>query len=299
MSFKSLFWSISIEFTYRYEDDAEIRKTNSIEYINIKNPEKVISLHFSNSNFIQNLKIELFPNIKSLVFDNIKFDMLNNIEIIGKCKKLNKLWFKNTNISYLSQFINSNNINLEFLLVDNCSNLDLIDIKQIKTLIELHINHSMICSLDEISDLTELRILNLRNNNLSSLKNIKKLVNLESLNIQYNLIENLDELSLIPNLKYLYADYNKIQYLWILPLLNLKYLEMSNNNLESIKILEFSPELEVVNIKNNPIKHLPNLSKIINLNYERFQVDWKNIISIDNMKSFGLIKNMILNIKYF
>ena len=54
-----------------------------------------------------NFNIELFPNIKSLVFDNIKFDMLNNVEIIGKCKKLNKLWFKNTNISYLSQFINS------------------------------------------------------------------------------------------------------------------------------------------------------------------------------------------------
>ena len=297
MSFKSLFWSVPIEFTYRYEDDGEIRKTNSIEYNNIQNPEKVNSLHFSNSIFIQNFNIELFPNIKSLVFDNIKFDTLNNVEIIGKCKNLNKLWFKNTNISYLSQFINSNNINLEFLLVDNCSKLDLVDIKQIKTLIELHINHSMICSLDEISDLIELRILNLRNNNLSSLNNIKKLVNLESLNIQYNLIENVDELSFIPNLKYLYADNNNIQKLWLLPLINLKYLEISNNKLESIKILESSPELEVVNIKSNPIKYLPNLSKITNINYERFQVDWKNIIYIDNMKSFSLIKNMIMNMK--
>jgi hypothetical protein len=297
MSLKSLFWSAPIEFTYRYEDDGEIRKTNYNDYTQIKNPEKVISLHFSNSIFIQNFNVELFPNIKSLVFDNIKFDMLNNVEFIGKCRKLNKLWFKNTNISYLSKFINSNNINLEFLLVDNCSKLDLVDIKQIKTLIELHINHSMICSLDEISDLTELRILNLRNNNLSSLNNIKKLVNLESLNIQYNLIENIDEIAQLTNLKYLYADNNNIQNLWVSPLINLKYLEISNNKLESIKILELSPELEVLNIKNNLIKHLPNLSKITNLNFERLQVEWKDIISIDNMKSFGLIKNMIINMK--
>ncbi len=297
MSFKSLFWSTPIEFTYRYEDDGEIRKTNTNEYEQIKNPEKVISLHFSNCSFIQKFNIELFPNIKSLVFDNVKFDILNNVEIIGKCKKLNKLWFKNSNISYLSQFIITNNINLEFLLVDNCSKLDLVDIKQIKTLLELHINHSMICNLDEISDLTELRILNLRNNNLSSLNNIKKLVNLESLNIQYNSIENVDELANLTNLKYLYADNNNIQHLWMLPIPNLKYLEISNNKLESVKILELSPELEVLNIKNNNITHLPNLSKITNLNYERLQIDWKNIISIDNMKSFGLIKNMIMNIK--
>ena len=297
MSLKSLFWSTSIEFTYRYEDDGEIRKTNSNEYQQIKTPEKVNSLYFSNCSFIQNLNIELFPNIKSLLFDNVKFDMLNNIEIIGKCKKLNKLWFKNTNISYLSQFIINNNINLEFLLVDNCSKLDLVDIKQIKTLIELHINHSMICNLDEISDLTELRILNLRNNNLSSVSNINKLINLESLNIQYNLIENVDELAQLKKLKYLYADNNNIQQLWLIPLTNLKYLEISNNKLESIKILELSPELEVLNIKNNNINHLPNLNKITNLNYERLQIDWKNIISIENMKSFPLIKNMIINIK--
>jgi len=58
-------------------------------------------------------------------------------------------------------------------------------------------------------------------------------------------------------------------------------------------IIESFKELEVLNIKNNPIKVLPNLLNLKNLDYECLKIDWINIIDLKGMKGFELIKNMI------
>ena len=124
-----------------------------------------------------------------------------------------------------------------------------------------------------------------------------KLIDLESLDLGKNNISDISRIKSLNKLKYLYVDNNKIKELWTQPLLNLKYFIATSNQIEKVKILESSPQLEVLDLKNNNIKHLPNLSKMTNINYNRLEIDWTNIIDIEGMKSFSLLKCMIINLK--
>jgi Leucine-rich repeat (LRR) protein len=297
MSLRNLLWSSSIEFDFRYNDSKLFLKTDSLQYKTIKEPEKIYSFCFRDCEFFQNFNVDLFPNIHFISFENVRFNSLTDLEFIGKCKNLKKLRFKNANLMYLSTFIISNDINLESLIIDNCNKLDIIDIKQIKTLKELHINNNNLINIDDLIDLTQLVVLNLNKNTLVNINGISNLINLESLNLDNNSLIELKEISNLPKLKYLYANGNLIRELWISPCISLKYIELSNNCIEKIKILESSSNLEGLNLKGNFIKHLFNLGKLTNFNYDRFQIDWQNIIEIEGMKSFPLIKCMILGLK--
>lgn len=298
MSILGYFRFGSTEIIYRYFDGEEFKKTNVYDINNISTPDNVHSLQFHNCQFNEistRMNFELFSNVEILSFENIIFGDLSNYTFFEKLKNIKKLSFINCDIKYLHNFIESNSIKLEYLKLDKCELIEIATIGKLKNLVELHINNNTkLTSIHtELDTLHNLKILNLRRNALIDIKGLNKLNELESLDIGENFINNISYIENLTKLKYLYTDSNDIKDLWENPLLNLKYFIANKNKIDKIKILESSPELEVIELKQNKLRHLPNLSKMVNINYNRFEIDWDNIIDIEGMKGFGILKCMI------
>lgn len=298
MSILGYFRFGSTEIIYRYSDGEEFKKTTVYDINNISTPENVHSLHFHSCQFNEistRMNFELFSNVEILSFENIVFGDLSSYTFFEKLKNIKKLSFINCDIKYLNNFIESNSIKLEYLKLDKCELIEIATIGKLNNLIELHINNNTkLTSINkEFDTLNNLKILNLRKNGLIDVKGIDKLTELESLDIGENYINNISCIESLTKLKYLYIDSNDIKNLWDKPLLNLRYFIGNKNKIDKIKILESSPELEVIELKQNQLRHLPNLSKMVNINYNRFEIDWDNIIDVEGMKGFGVLKCMI------
>ena len=298
MSILGYFRFGSIEIIYRYSDGEEFKKTTVNEINNIPNSNNIHSLHFHSCQFNEistRMNFELFSNVEVLSFENIIFGDLSSYTFFEKLKNIKKLSFINCDIKYLNNFIESNSIKLEYLKLDKCEQIELSSIGKLNSLIELHLNNNTkLTSINtELDSLNNLKILNLRKNALVYIKGLNKLTELESLDIGENYINDISCIEDLTKLKYLYIDSNDIKNLWTKPLLSLKYFIGNKNKIDKIKILESSPELEVIELKQNQLRHLPNLSKMTNINYNRFEIDWDNIIDVEGMKGFGILKCMI------
>ena len=301
MSILGYFGFGSTEIIYRYSNDNECKKTNVYLINNISTPDNIHSLHFHNCQFSEisnKMNFELFSNVEVLSFENIVFGDLSSYTFFEKLKNIKKLSFINCDIKYLNNFIESNSIKLEYLKLDFCELIDIATIGKLNNLIELHINNNskltyITTELDTLNNLNNLKIINLRKNALTDIKGLSKLTELESLDIGENFINNISCIENLTKLKYLYIDSNDIKDLWTKPLLNLKYFIANKNKIDKIKILESSPELEVIELKQNQLRHLPNLLRMTNINYNRFEIDWNNIIDIEGVDNFGILKCMV------
>jgi Leucine-rich repeat (LRR) protein len=287
----------AIEFSYLDIETTEMKKTTQNEYKNIPNKEKIIAFNFFNTTFDFEFDINLFPNVESLYFESIMFNSLSSYSFISKCSKLHKLYFKNCNIKYLSSLINTSNIELKSLTLDSIDIIDDVDISLITTLEELYIIKSRLTRIGDLFKLQNLKILNLNNNSLVKLNQIEKLTKLKILNISFNALVNIDEIENLSLLEEININNNQITQLWNLektPLI--KKLFLSKNNITNVNDLIKLKNLEVFEINLNPINSLPNLLLLQHLNYDLIKVDWNQIINVEGMKGFGLIKNIIKNL---
>jgi len=264
-----------IEFFYLEIDATEMKKTTQNEYKNIINKEKIIAFNFFNTTLDFEFEINLFFNVKSLYFESVMFNSLSSYSFISKCSKLQKLYFKNCNIKYLSSLINTSNIQLKSLTLDSIDIIDDVNIGLMTTLEELNIIKSRLTYIGDLSKLQNLRILNLENNSLVN-------------------IDDIENLSLLEEI---YCNNNQITQLWNLektPLI--KKLVVSKNNITNVNDLIKLKNLEIFEINLNPINYLPNLLLLQHLDYDLIKVDWNQIQNIEGMKGFGLIKNIIKNL---
>ena len=324
MSFFGLFKNTPVEIIYRYRDEEhliyvseseqdgiikveekndvtkiqEINKISLNDINKIYQPENICSLQFQNCNFyevIKKMDMQKFNNIEEIKFDKVIFN--ENCNVFDNFDKIKKLSFNESNIKDLSYFNLSKN-KLIYLSFNKCLNINLSQIFQnLEDLEELYINNNNIEKIEliESNKCTNLKILNLRNNDLVKIDGINNLRNLETLDIGENLIDDISSINNLTKLKNLYIEQNQIKKLWTTPLPKLSYLNASSNKIEEIKILETSPELEVLNIKSNEINILPNLLKLSKLNFNRLEIDWKRVTEFEGMKSFLLLKCMINN----
>lgn len=290
----NLIRSAPIEFFYLEIESKEMKKTTTNEYKNLPNKDKIIAFNFFNITLDFEFEIELFPNIQSLLFDSIIFTSISSYSFISKCKKLSILEFKKSTIKYLSSLISTSNIQLKSLKLDSIDIIDDVDISLISSLEELYIIKSRLTRIGEIHKLVNLKKLHLENNSLIKLNQIEKLTKLTYLNISYNALTNIDEIENLPLLEEIYCNYNQIAQLWNFektPLI--RKLNIANNNLTKCDDLIKLKNLETFEINLNPINSLPNLLLLSKLNYEIIKIDWDLIRTVDGLKGFGLIKNII------
>lgn len=187
-----------------------------------------------------------------------------------------------------------------------------------------------------------LRTLNLKNHGIHSLAEIKSpMESIEELNLGYNFLNSLYDISeKFPNLKKLSLEGNPIPdfhiqfitgdklthlnlsniYLESLTSLeesalynlkNLKYLNLSHNNLDDLDIIKYleSDNLEILDISNNNLKNLKELLRFSSLkqliirddrgcerDFKRQELDIRDISSLVNLEFFCFIGR---NLEFF
>lgn len=220
-----------------------------------------ISLVHLKVNSLENLRLERFPNLESIILRDNLITSLNALKKIMNKEKIEELDFYDNRIkhisSHVSEFPNINNLDLSF--------------NNIK-----HIKH--------VNTLTELQNLYFVQNKISKIEGIDNLVNLKNLEFGGNRIEKIENLDTLVNLEQLWFGQNKINKLQGLSTLkNLKILSIQSNKIENIEGLEGLESLEQLYLSHNKITRLEGLDKLHNL--EVLDITSNAISKIENMES--------------
>lgn len=265
--------------------------TKNIEQISF---DSIVSIKFNNQTmkaipkFIENLNNLTQIIIEDSIIDTINLNILNNLHTLVK------IIFINLKIN---NFIESDKLKLESVIINKCNIIKLEYLAQIITLRELYYVNNIIDQVCDLSKLENLTILDLHNNNTNSIKNIGKLNKLISVNLGENNIDTIESLQFCEKIKYLYINKNKIETIDCLkPLHFLIYFIANQNKIKNIEVISNFPELEVLHIDDNPIRKIPNLLKLKHIDYQNLHIDWKIIEDVEEMKGFSVMKNIILNL---
>jgi Leucine-rich repeat (LRR) protein len=291
-----LFWTNvdeNFDFIYRYENvkNETLNTSKLTNEVVDKLINKQLSIEIHNIR-IDNLNINLSKlNIESILINKCN---IKSVKILSEMKGLKKITIvdseikdfdiKNESVNYLSIY----NSNIEFSQISKLTELTELYYRSCK-----QYNPFENCNLSILNNLKNLFILNLNDNNINSIDDLPFFENLISLDIGLNNIQNINSLEKYKKLIYIYLNSNQITDIDSLKNNSIKYLNVSNNKISNIMIIESFKELESLNIKNNCIKVLPNLLNLKNLDYECLKLDWNNIMDVNGMKGFQLLKNMI------
>jgi Leucine-rich repeat (LRR) protein len=282
-----------VEFIYQTGGNpTDIKEsTKNLEQINL---DTIVSIKLHNQILKQiPIFIEKLTNLTTLIIEDCQIDILD-MNILNNLKLFVKIIFINLKVN---QFIESDKLKLESIIINKCPIIKFEFISKITSLREIYYVNNTNVELSNLSELSKLTILDLHNNNINSIDTIGKVSNLISINLGENNIESIEPLKYCENLKYLYINKNKIESIECLKNLHMiTYLIANNNKIKNIDVITNFLFLEVLHIDDNLIKRIPNLLKLKNIDYDNLHIDWKIIEEVDDMKGFKLIKNIIFNL---
>ena len=69
-----------------------------------------------------------------------------------------------------------------------------------------------------------------------------------------------------------------------------------HNKFSEIDFIENLNDIELLNLKDNPIKVVPNLLNLKNLNITELNIDWKNVDDLKGMKGYQILKNIMMSL---
>lgn len=241
------------------------------------------TLNFNN-NLLQDLnELQLFPELETLFLMSNSLDSINHLP---KMENLKTLSFSNNRISDVSAL--KNTPNLQTLDLTGNPSFDLNTLPSLKKLNYLSLNTNGTNDLKPLTRLPELEELNLSGMAITSSMEIPVLPKLKKLNLQstrftsqdlhfLQSLENvhqLEQLNLADNS--LTTLYGAITYTHIkkaaetdeqyIPLFdNLKSLNLSRNNLNSVSIVSLYPSLEELYLDGNQLKDISKLQVLTQL----------------------------------
>ncbi|CRG99513.1 leucine-rich repeat protein, putative [Plasmodium relictum] len=216
-------------------------------------------------------------------YKNIHTNIINEKMIIEEIKKYNNV--KRNNV--IDEFYHTKSLSLEnkkILLIQN--------INLFKNLEELHLDNNLIEELENLNELVNLKILSISNNNIKEIKNLDNLKKLSELNLHNNKIKKIENLHNNKNLKILILSKNYIEDLenifYLRCLENLKFLNLIDNPICNIKNLS----CEVIsNLKN--VKYFNNeIVTVKNSQIEKTCIDVKIYEETKEIKNYDLNNNI-------
>lgn len=156
-----------------------------------------------------------------------------------------------------------------------------------------------ITDLSPLSEFKDLEKISFSGNNVSDLSALSGLENLENITAINNKIENIDTLSNL-DMKYICLDGNNISNINVVSnWTNLVDMSFSNNIIEEIPNLNNLSNLETVNLSNNKIKSIENISGSM----EELSIDNNELTSLSgvqnllNLKILSVSNNQINSLK--
>ncbi len=255
----------------------------------LKNKPIDVEIHNIHINKLNSRFCEL--NIESILFNRCKINSLSALKIMKSLKKITfidseikEIGFENSDIDYISAYCSS----IPFEEICNFTSLSELYYKSSRN---IHISNE--CKLEKLQNLQNLAILNLSDNNIKSIDGFPVLPRLISLDLSQNHIEMIDPLGEYKTLKYVYLNNNNIVDAIHLRNNPIIFLNLSHNKISNAMFIESYEDLKSLNVKDNPIKIMPNLLSLKNLDYDCLRVDWNNVNELKGMKGFELFKNII------
>lgn len=201
-------------------------------------------------------------NLQNLTFSGANLN-LRDISILAKYTHLQAVDVSHNQISNLSALDN-----LNCLLILNVSHnliTKLLDFKPPKNLKHANFSHNQIEEIPDLSAYHYLSELYLDNNRISEIKGLSKCHRLSRLSLRYNHISKIKNIESLP-LKYLNLSNNQIFRIENLETLSwLREIDLSCNWISSLQGLEKHHLLESINVNNNQIHSIEEISYIKDL----------------------------------
>lgn len=179
---------------------------------------------------------------------------------------------------------------------------DIVELKYMVNLTELHIYQNELTDLTPLKGLTGLKTLSLFKNNISDLSPIAGLISLEDLYLRSNNITDVSPLESLTALKVLDVSENSVSDINPLAgLRNITLLRLNDNSITDISALSGMKQIERLHLQNNgvtditPVMNMADLSEIYLENNKVSDVE-----PLMSLTSLGWIKlggNPVTNIK--
>ena len=192
---------------------------------------------------------------------------------------------------------------LTSLTLNNMSlnNEDIVDLKYMVNLTELHIYQNNITDITPLKGLTGLKILSLFNNKISDLSPLAGLISLEDLYLRANNITDISPLDGLYNLQSLDLSENSISDITpLLELRKLSLLRLNDNNVSDISALSGMKEMNRLHLQNNDISDitpLMNMASITEVYLENNNIsDVEPLMHLTTLGWIKLGRNPISNL---
>lgn len=289
-----------------------LRVFKNVKFINLKSNEIAVfdPVTFPESCEKINLSHNLIKSTCDYVYSGIKKLNLKNNQLVNKSllsiANLEMLNLKNNNYTNIDDCLP---ISLTSLI---CSHNNLLSFNDIRyTLIELDLSHNRIT---DISLNYLYSNINLSNNEICGFDAINLSV-LDELDLSNNLLDMMPQ-HLPETLKKLYINDNQIKVICHIPeclthlnaennclddvdlrnSINLKNINLANNNLLEIPEFHYDTALDsiVINLKNNHIKNIvncENISKIKKIHLDTYRVKFTGDLAAKELCKGKLVKN--------
>ena len=154
-------------------------------------------------------------------------------------------------------------------------------------LLRLTLRSNEIKNLYGVSEARNLRWLDVSNNDVNSLKGLEGMSSLEWLDVHDNEFTSLDGMGILPQLTFLNMRHSDLKHIIgiekMLP--RLRYIDLSSNNLYTVKGLERCTYLTEINLNTNDLQDFSEIRPLLRLPYLK-RIDISN-----NKFSNGALKN--------
>jgi len=254
------------------------------------------------SSYVKTIEpLQMLKNVKELNLNDNNFNQNEQLAGINNLPKIEKLYLNNNYISNLDTVdvveqlvkieLNDNQLNnLKFL--EKFPNLD-----------TLEISRNQLISMSSLPQMESLQVLVLDGNPLNNLSRLKVLDNLKSLSIN-NAVENvgqlpdmksLEKLSVVNSLAIINHGLDQAPFFE-----NLKYLDLSSGNLQSLQPLlrndgesTLAPKLNTLIVSYNRLKRLNVIPSFEHLEY--LYADNNDIYKLEGVEKLNKLQELYLS----
>lgn len=242
-------------------------------------------LKLFNSNIKSIEGLQYCKNLKSILIQGTGVD---NIDVLVEIPKLQEVELIENKITKVPKFKESNNISTFYLTSSNAS--DISNIKYLKNLKYLVLLNNNIDDITSLKDLSNLEFLILQDNSIEDISSLSNLNKLETLNIINNKITDFTPIENMASIKYLYTEGNPGRdegkdTVWIEDsnlenelkkqlrvqgdrkltrneMASIKEINISNDNIKSLRGLEYCINLQKIRISSKGIENIGIITEI-------------------------------------
>eukprot|EP00002_Diphylleia_rotans_P028011 TRINITY_DN5645_c0_g1_i1.p1 TRINITY_DN5645_c0_g1~~TRINITY_DN5645_c0_g1_i1.p1 ORF type:complete len:825 (+),score=168.13 TRINITY_DN5645_c0_g1_i1:193-2667(+) len=253
---------------------ATINEQAIIDYAREKNFAKIYEISFHNSGLIAISNLQKCTKLKVLDLSSNSISVIENLQSNTELKEL--ILFQNeiSQIQNLEKQVELESLGLQFNKISTIAGL-----KPLRKLKSLRLDGNAIKVIENLDGCKALTSLDLSSNQIEKIQGLDAMISLNELNLSFNKIRRIEGIQPVKaSLSELQLQYNKLETLdGFISCEQLRILRLQGNGLTSLASLPKLPLLEELNVSQNSLTNLIDLSEkapsleIIDLSDNKFE----------------------------